>query len=272
MRTLAHISDLHFGTAMPAVVNGLLDAISELRPDLVVVSGDLTQRARTYQFEQAKDFLDRIQAPRLVVPGNHDVPLFNVWDRFVNPTVKYRRFITPDLAPTFQDEEMLVLGINTARSLTTKNGRVSHSQMQLIRERFCAVPPNTWKILVTHHPFMAPPGNGGDYAVGRAEETFMRIEGCLPDLALAGHFHMSYVASTHSVYTASRGSALVVQAGTAVSTRTRLEQNAFNVIVLDDGIVTVEARIWDGSRFRENRPEKYGRVEERWTRLLDQAA
>ena len=142
MRTLAHISDLHFGTEIPAAVNGILAALAEIRPNLVVVSGDFTQRARDWQFAEAQRFLDQIQAPKLIVPGNHDIPLFNIWDRFFNPTERYRRFISPDLAPIFQDGEMIVLGINTARSLTRKNGRVSHQQMQLIRDCFCAAPPN----------------------------------------------------------------------------------------------------------------------------------
>lgn len=271
MRTLAHISDLHFGTAIPAAVNGLLAALAEIRPNLVVVSGDFTQRAKAWQFEEAQRLLHQIRAPKLMVPGNHDIPLFNLWDRFFNSTEKYRRFISPDLDPGFHDEEMIVLGINTARSLTGKNGRVSHRQMQLIRDSFCAAPPDIWKILVTHHPFIAPPGKTGDSAVGRAEETFLRIEGCIPDLALAGHYHMSYIGGTHCVYTASKGSTLVIQAGTAVSTRTRLEQNAFNVIVLEGGIVSVEVRLWDGARFNRSRREKYGRVEDRWIKLPDEA-
>ncbi len=264
MRTLAHLSDLHFGAVLPSAVDGVLSALHAIRPDLVVVSGDFTQRAREWQFKAARQFLDQLPFPKLLVPGNHDVPLFNLLARFLAPTDNYRKYLSRDLSPVFRDDEIIVLGINTARSLTWKNGRVSREQMEVIRDRFCEVSDETCRILVTHHPFVAPPGKPREGVVGRAEEVFLKVHGCVPDLALAGHYHTSYAGGTHEVYTGAKGSTLVVQAGTAVSTRTRLERNAFNIIAVQDEFVRVDVWMWDGSGFAAVRSGEYAKIDGRW--------
>src|SRR6187397_3032956 len=125
MRRVAHISDLHFGRTNPTVVAALILKLRDLAPDVVVVSGDLTQRARARQFQEARHFLDALDRPTIVVPGNHDVPLENLFDRFFRPFAKYRKYITEDLSPTFHDEELAVVGINTARSFTRASGRIN---------------------------------------------------------------------------------------------------------------------------------------------------
>src|SRR4051795_9537982 len=156
MRTVVHLSDLHFGRTDPALIEPLLAALGTIRPTVVVVSGDLTQRAREKEFEQARDFLGRIEEPRVVVPGNHDVPLYRVWERFLSPLGKYRRIIQRELEPSFVDEEIAVLGINTARALTFKSGRINREQMAAIRRRFEPLGQGVTKIVVTHHPFDLP--------------------------------------------------------------------------------------------------------------------
>src|SRR6188474_1283976 len=119
MRTIVHLSDLHFGRLDERIIPPLLDQIDRLAPDLVAISGDLTQRARRRQFEHARAFLNRMPYPRLVVPGNHDVPLFNLAARLLDPFGGYRRHISPDLEPAHIDREMAVVGLNSARALTT---------------------------------------------------------------------------------------------------------------------------------------------------------
>ncbi|HKQ53549.1 MAG TPA: metallophosphoesterase, partial [Pyrinomonadaceae bacterium] len=137
MRKIVHLSDLHFDWVDESIIEPVIKTVTEAEPDIVVVSGDLTQRARSHQFAEAKEFLDRLPSPQIIVPGNHDVPLYNVFKRFFEPLENYRRYITDDLTPFYSDEEVAVLGINTARSLTTKYGRVNEQQVAAIRERLC---------------------------------------------------------------------------------------------------------------------------------------
>src|SRR6185436_473271 len=168
MRSIVHLSDIHFGRVNAVVIPSLIETITRINPDLVAVSGDLTQRARATQFAEARAFLDRLPKPQIVVPGNHDVPLHNVLARFAQPLSKYRRYITEDLRPFYHDEEIAVLGVNTARSLTFKGGRINKAQIAWMQERFSAIGSEVAKIVVTHHPFDLPEGHDERQLVGRA--------------------------------------------------------------------------------------------------------
>ncbi len=257
MKTLVHLSDIHFGRVIPAVADALLTALAEDAPDLVVISGDLTQRARRGQYRMARDYLGRIPFPKIIVPGNHDVPLYNVARRFLRPLTRYRRYITEEMAPFHQDDEIAVLGINTARSLTFTRGRISEDQIDLIRRRFCPIPDNIFKILVTHHPFLPPPENLKMPLVGRAPKVLRMVEACNLDLLLSGHFHMSYAGGSHLAYRTLSRSVLVIQAGTAASSRMRNESNAYNRIEIDKAKVTLKVRMWNGERFEAHRTRHY---------------
>jgi len=230
----------------------------------VVISGDLTQRATVEQFREASAYLCRLRAagfPILVVPGNHDVPLYDVFKRFAAPLGRYKKYIADDLCPWFENDEVAVLGINTARSLTIKDGRINHSQMSTVRKRFAAVAPDKTRILVTHHPLFAMPiGEGGELseAVGRHRDAVEAMTEAGVHLALAGHFHRTYAeAALKMVETA--GSVLVMQAGTATSTRLRNnEMQSFNWIHarrFDD--VEMQVIAWDGSQFIRGSHERF---------------
>ena len=143
MTRLVHLSDLHFGAHDQRLVDGVDQAIDELKPDLVVISGDFTQRARTEQFKEACEFLEGLRDRGhevLGVPGNHDVPLYDVLRRFLSPLTRYRRYIDESLCPFIEFPGVAVLGINTARSLTFKDGRVSEDQVAFIRDTFARTP------------------------------------------------------------------------------------------------------------------------------------
>jgi 3',5'-cyclic AMP phosphodiesterase CpdA len=243
LRTIAHLSDLHFGRTDPSVVRGAIETVGRLKPDLVVISGDLTQRARTHQFRAARAFLDRLPAPQLVVPGNHDIPLWNFLARTFSPLRKYRRIVTRDLTPFFADDEIAVLGLNTARSLTIKDGRINRRQIDLAVARFSASAPLCVRILVTHHPFDQPEkGDAGDI-VGRAVLA-MRAIGSRVDLILSGHLHLGRSGSSAVRYPGS--GALIVLAGTATSTRVRGgEPNAFNLLEIDGDRLTLQRLEWN---------------------------
>ena len=267
MRTIAHISDLHFGRADVRVCEALLADLEALRPSLVAVSGDLTQRARRREFVEARAFLARLSPPTLCVPGNHDVPLYDVMRRFANPLARYRRYITTDLNPLLVDDEIAVLGINTARSLTFSSGRISVEQIAHARRRLCAVPADRFKVVVTHHQFLAPPDDPSHELVGRAPLALRALEASGVELLLAGHAHMSYTGDVRSTHVAIRRSILVVQAGTAVSTRSRGEANSYNLVTVEDGRLSVLVREWAGSGFADARRTDFVRRGHEW--LLD---
>lgn len=245
MRVIVHLSDIHFGRVSPGVLEPLVQTINQLEPHLVAVSGDLTQRARSYQFKEARQFLDSLPQPQIVVPGNHDVPLHNVFTRFLTPLDKYRRHITDDLQPFYKDDEIAVQGINTARSLTIKGGRVNEVQIGLARERFCDLSDEVTKIIVTHHPFDLPEGYDESDLVGRSQMGMEALASCGADLFLSGHLHVSHVVDTAKRYNVKGHTALVVQAGTATSSRLRGEGNSFNVIRIAHPEITIERLEWD---------------------------
>ncbi len=274
MRTIAHLSDLHFGRIDEATIEPVVQTIEGLQPDLVAISGDLTQRAKEEQFRAARDFLDRLPRPQVIVPGNHDVPLYRVWERFLAPLDKYRRFITEDLEPFYADEEIAVLGVNTARALTFKNGRINEKQVAKIRDHLCALSDETTKIVVTHHPFDLPEGHDEDELVGRAAVAMEALARCGADLLLAGHLHVGHTGHTAERYKIEGHSALVVQAGTATSTRHRGETNSFNVIRVKHPYVHVERLAWqpDIRTFRPASGETFQHTPKGWKRLPDEAA
>lgn len=244
MRTVLHLSDLHFGRTDDAILAPLIAQAHELRPDLVVVSGDLTQRARSSQFKAARQFLDALPHPQVVVPGNHDVPLFNLAARMLQPLRSYRRHISDDLHPVYMDDEIVVVGINTARSLTIKDGRVNDRQIELARRQLAAAGEHMVKIIVTHHPFDLPPGPQHHDLVGQAVPAMRAFALCGADMLLAGHVHTSSAVSSAGRYDIPGYSALVVQAGTATSTRGRGESNSFNVLRIQAHQIEVHRALW----------------------------
>lgn len=244
MRTLVHLSDLHFGHIDGSVIEPLIACVAQIKPDVVVVSGDLTQRARTDQFIQASRFLARLPSPQIVVPGNHDVPLYDIMRRMLQPYAKYRRYISDDLEPFYADSEIAVLGVNTARALAIKGGRINAHQITRVCERLGSFSDEITKIIVTHHPFDLPSGHQAAALVGRAGKAMGQFAQCGVDLFLAGHFHLSSTGSTAARYQHKGYSAVVVQAGTATSSRVRGEFNSFNVIRIDRTNMDVEHLSW----------------------------
>ncbi len=267
MARIVHLSDLHFGAHDENLVEAVEQSIDALEPHLVVISGDFTQRARTEQFKEACRFLERLRDKGhevLAVPGNHDVPLYDVLRRFLSPLTRYRRFIDETLCPFIELPGVAVLGINTARSLTFKDGRINDEQVAFIRETFARTAPNAVRILVTHHPLFAiPVGETIERAIGGQELALDAIDEAGVDLLLAGHAHH---AATHraSDLVTRTGGALVIQAGTATSTRVRLQEQSFNTIDIDERCVTVTVNGWEDDAFRPADTQRYEWQNGRW--------
>jgi 3',5'-cyclic AMP phosphodiesterase CpdA len=275
MRTIAHISDLHFGRVDPPVAEGLVVDLQRDKPSLVIASGDFTQRARRGQYQDAAAFMRRLPSPQLVVPGNHDIPL---WDllflrRIFSPLGRYRQFISTDLRPVYRDDELLVIGVNTARRISMtvdgfwKDGRISEEQLLDIRVACKDVPPGVFKVVVTHHPFIPPPGEAhkGVAIVHGSRPALAEMERAGVDLLLAGHLHMAYSDDVRGHHEVVKRSILSVQAGTATSTRRRREPNAYNRITIDGSRGTIEVRTWDGTQFVSGAVRVFDKINDRWT-------
>ena len=267
MKAIVHLSDLHFGALEERLLTPLRDAIERAAPDLVAVSGDLTQRARRRQFEAARAFLAGLRRPLLVVPGNHDIPLYDLALRFVAPFDRYRQYVSPDLAPVYTDDEMIVVGLNSVRTLSFRHGegRINQRQVAEAAEWLARASPTLIKIVVTHHPFDLPAGHGEHRLIGRARLAMPELAAAGTDLFLAGHLHVSHVGRTAERYQIAGHSALVVQAGT-LSRRGRGELNSFNVLRLASPKLEIERHCWTESTgdFSRAWAGTYERTEAGW--------
>ena len=239
MSVVLHISDTHFGSEQPAVVQALVQLAHHQKPDLVVLSGDITQRARPEQFSAARQFLGSLAAPALVLPGNHDIALFDLWARLTRPYARYSAAFGPLLEPVHQSHDLLVLGVNTTRAARHKHGEVSTAQIERVAHMLAQATPQQLRLVVVHQPV----------AVTRTSDVKNLLRGHAPalaawaaagaDLVLGGHIHLPYTLAVPGL----ARPVWAVQAGTAVSTRLRAGlPNSVNLLRWD-GSMSVESSI-----------------------------
>jgi 3',5'-cyclic AMP phosphodiesterase CpdA len=237
MKTLIHLSDLHFGTEFPGVTDILINEIKNIRPDLLVISGDLTQRARHAQFAKAKKFLAALQQyPLVCVPGNHDISLYNPLERFLYPFAKYKKWIFKTLSSQWTDENLAVLGISSVTPYKPMSGYITTNELELIKGFFAKFPDHFIKIIVMHHNLIRSVRHEIINDSEKIIEIFSNLE---INLVLSGHIHQSRVEllkhkRTKNLY--------VVTAGTAISSRT-IDPNSFNILKVDQEkfILTVQS-------------------------------
>lgn len=263
MRRIAHLSDLHFGTTTPAVLDQLGRSVRAFEPHLVVVTGDLTQRARADQFRGARQFLDSLPSPQLIVPGNHDIaPLYKPLERVLAPYARYHRYITRELDGAFYDDELLVLALSSVQPFRWKEGTISRRQLEWIAEysqRF----PTQLRILAAHHPLVEAQTERPTRRLRRHPALLSVLDSADIAVCLSGHLHTSFSGLAVTSLDEA-GSVLAVHASTATSTRLRGHQNAYNQLTLDGTSLRVDAVAFDGAAFQTLASSAYERRAGAW--------
>lgn len=244
---ILHVSDLHFGWPyVPEVGEALVRAAADLRPHVIVVSGDLTQRARREQFQEAKDLLARLpDVPKIVVPGNHDVPLYRFRERLFHPRRLYREMISDDLDTAWEVPGAIFVAIDsTSPRRAISNGRIHLRQLDFVRRALKDVPPETAKIVVAHHHFAPAPDFERDQTMPKARRALDLFAQLRVDMILGGHLHRGYIGNSLDVYPGEDRAhgIIIVQCGTTTSRRGRArerEKNSLNLIELGEETVRI---------------------------------
>ncbi|EHL99100.1 Ser/Thr phosphatase family protein [Acetobacteraceae bacterium AT-5844] len=257
MRLIDHISDLHFNRVDPAAAEALLEELNGQPAHLVAVSGDLTMRARNREFRLAHEWMARLRAPVLAVPGNHDITAFYPWERFMDPFGRWQRHVAKETEPLWHDDQVAVIGLNTVIRggwhLQWEGGRVKRHGLERLLARLEALPQALFRIVVAHHPFLAPEEEPDTPLAKHAAPALERLAKAGVRLILSGHLHREYVRLHRAAPMPRSGllrrqqqDLLVVQAGSAISTRLRGDPNAYNRIIIEHGRVRIEPRRWNG--------------------------
>ena len=248
MTRLIHLSDLHFGKDRPDLLAPLLASIDTFAADLVIISGDLTQRARRSEYREARAFIDRIASPVLCVPGNHDIPIHRPFTRFFAPWRYYRRWISNDLTPVAETADALVIGLNSVDRFRWQTGRMSWNRVRKACRSMEAADAGKLRIMVTHHP-LNHPSETKKKPIPGAAEALDRLIACGADMVLSGHLHIWHAGMfAHRAGGEGKKAAVQLHAGTSLSSRVRGEPNDFNLIDIGADKVAVERISFDEAK------------------------
>ncbi len=246
MSTLLQISDPHFGTEQEPVVNALIELAAQLKPDIVALSGDITQRARRAQFRAAREFVDRLKTPTVTVPGNHDIPLFNVAARAFAPYGNYMREFGANLEPEFESSAFLIVCTNTTRPRRHKDGEISRKQIERVSERLARASREQLRIVVTHQPVLVIRFEDEANLLHGHEAAVRAWAEAGADVIMGGHIHLPYIRSIRDRFVDLPRRIWAVQAGTATSWRIRGDvANSVNVLRHVAGDLVFSAERWD---------------------------
>ncbi|WP_116597192.1 metallophosphoesterase family protein [Primorskyibacter marinus] len=264
MTRIVHISDLHFGKDRPELLDPLVRFINGSGAALVLLSGDLTQRARHNQFKDARAFIDRLSPQVLSVPGNHDTPLDNLLVRFLWPWSRFRKHIARDLEPCWQSDDVLVNGINTADSRAWQRGKLRRTSLRRVCNHLLCGPDgrrdDRLGIVMMHHPPEHQPDTH-KRPMRNADVGLRELNSCGADIVLCGHLHTW---STRILRDAE--GILLLQAGTGLSSRVRGEPNDLNLLEIDGKRLTVErhAADIDAQDFSRISRQTYEKIDGTW--------
>lgn len=237
MTLIAQISDVHFGAEDERAIAEAAACIEEAGPDMLVLCGDLTQRGKRSEFEAAATWLDQFDLPKLVVPGNHDTPMFNLAARAAEPFKRFKSLFS-DLFDVAEAGEAIAVGLNTARGWQVRRnwaeGTVNLDDLDeaIIR---AAESDATLKMIACHHPFHSLPGAPLRTRTRRGRRASDKVAASHVQVLLTGHVHTPSV----TLRQRANGCYLAVSSGT-LSVRLRAEPPSFNLVRLEDGNVCVD--------------------------------
>ncbi|WP_243392611.1 metallophosphoesterase family protein [Minwuia thermotolerans] len=244
---MLHISDLHFGPPfLPRVGEALQEIAPRLTPDVIIVTGDITQRAKPSQFEAARRFIDRLpDVPKVIVPGNHDVPLYRIRERLSRPLDLYRKYMTPELDGVLRLERAVILWLNsTSPYRAISNGRIHLDQLAYSRKVLADASPETVKFIAAHHHFHPAPDYERDQTMPKAKRAMDIFVELGVDMIFGGHLHRAYIGNSLDVYAGAdrEHGIIIVQCGTTTSRQGRgreREKNSFNFVEVDGDLLHV---------------------------------
>jgi 3',5'-cyclic AMP phosphodiesterase CpdA len=246
MSVLIQISDTHFGTEQPQVMAALTSLVKQQQPNLVVLSGDITQRAKPKQFLAARSFMDSLQVPFLAIPGNHDIPLLNIWSRLRNPYARHSAAFGSELEPVYSSPDMLVICVNTTHAWRHRHGEVSASQIAHVADVLSRASAEQLRIVVVHQPIAVMRAKDAIHVLRGQAEALAAWSVAGADLVMGGHIHLPYVLPLSGL----ARPMWVVQAGTAVSSRVRSGvPNSVNILRwgTDAAVACCHIEQWDFS-------------------------
>jgi len=251
--TVLHASDIHFGKHFdPGAAEALSDFLDPLPVDLIVLSGDFTQRAKVTEYKAARTFLKTLEpTPVVVTPGNHDIPLYRVWERLLAPRRNYRAFISRDLDTVTRVPGATVVALDsTAPHTAIVNGRIGKSQLRFAAASFRDAEDGDLRVLVSHHNLAKAPGDEAGKILPGSRECLSAFSEMDVDLILGGHLHQTYWASSSDGVGDGEGARPIpiVHTGTTTSMRGRAAErgrNSLNLIRISKEEVRVVPHLRD---------------------------
>lgn len=262
MYKIIHISDLHFGRETDAAVKALTGDIAKAEPDIIVISGDLTQRAKQKQFEQAKKFVDLFPCPKVIIPGNHDIPLYNLFRRLTHPFERYYSFF-PEVEYDFSSDDTVdIFGLNSVRARRWKSGKVSPKEMKEI-EYFDRYNPKKLRIAALHHNLVYRPHITDVDKFLQTDRLIKKFRQNNLDLILFGHDHKRLVRG-NSTDKSEPSDLIFIQAGSAISNRLRGEPNSYNIIFYENKNLKIVVKELRQNSFMESAEHHFNNSSGRW--------
>ncbi|HRD68831.1 MAG TPA: metallophosphoesterase [Legionella sp.] len=237
---IVHISDLHFGMEDQVIVDSFIADLALIQAHLIIISGDVTQRALEEQYVQFQHFLKRLNVPYVVVPGNHDIPLYNPWKRFTHPFKNYKKYVSNQLGSTFKNDEVTILGVNSATPYKLKDGVLSQRTIGRIKNYF-KQDSGAFNIVFFHHNLNY--FSGMHHPLNNAEEFIAYLKDSPIHMVCTGHLHYA----TLKLVAKNEGHCAILHGGSLCCERTNDGKNSFYLIDVDGLNYTVDWRV-----FREN--------------------